>query len=179
MATILEKAIEQTLKNEGGFVHDPDDPGGATNYGITQQTLSAFYGRDATIEEVKAITQDLAKTIYVALYFGKPRLAELPECLCSVMIDMSIHHGPGRAVKLLQQVLLQDGFDPGPVDGIIGPRTVTASMDAIAKSDCAKLVNNLVDKRVTFFLEITARNPALQKFLKGWVARAKKYYLSP
>ena len=40
--------IDQTIKREGGFVDHPDDPGGATNMGVTLATLSHFLDREAS-----------------------------------------------------------------------------------------------------------------------------------
>src|SRR5436190_782558 len=52
----FEACIGFTLQFEGGFVNDPDDPGGAINLGVTVGTLSEVLGRPATVAEVKALT---------------------------------------------------------------------------------------------------------------------------
>ena len=46
--------ITTVLKYEGGFVNDLADRGGATNWGITQATLTAWRKRPATVADVKA-----------------------------------------------------------------------------------------------------------------------------
>ena len=39
------KSLEMVLHHEGGFVSHPEDPGGATNKGITHKTYADFLGR--------------------------------------------------------------------------------------------------------------------------------------
>src|SRR4051794_36362256 len=63
-AANFEKCFAFILQFEGGFTNDPKDPGGPTNLGITQATLSAFLGRQATIAEVKALTPEKVAPIY-------------------------------------------------------------------------------------------------------------------
>ena len=53
MKTSFEDIIKVVLHAEGGFVNDPDDKGGATNHGVTQQSYSKFLGREATIDDVR------------------------------------------------------------------------------------------------------------------------------
>jgi lysozyme family protein len=43
-ASNFDKCFKFILQFEGGFTNDPKDPGGPTNLGITQATLSAFIG---------------------------------------------------------------------------------------------------------------------------------------
>ncbi len=57
------------LRSEGGFVDDLEDPGGATNLGITLNTLSIWLGHTASVEEVKALTPVAVAPIYQALYW--------------------------------------------------------------------------------------------------------------
>lgn len=55
----VEEIAEDIVSREGGFVNDPDDPGGATNHGVTIHTLRRL-GLDITgdtridISDVKA-----------------------------------------------------------------------------------------------------------------------------
>ena len=175
MSGKLDAIIAKILGLEGGFVHDPDDPGGATKYGITQRTLAKFWGREVSVEDVESIPEDLAKTIYVSIYFRKPRIDELPESIWPVMLDMSIHHGAGRAVKILQTILTARGICLGPIDGIIGPGTIGAAKKAINVLGAKEIVGDIIDKRVQYFQRICETNPSLCKFLKGWTRRAESY----
>ena len=41
MPSTLDNAIEKTLAHEGGYVNDPDDPGGETNFGISKRAYGS------------------------------------------------------------------------------------------------------------------------------------------
>ena len=41
--TNFNKALTRILENEGGFSKHPNDPGGATNYGISSKFLNQHY----------------------------------------------------------------------------------------------------------------------------------------
>src|SRR5690606_5273554 len=66
------------LASEGGYVDHPDDPGGATNMGITIGRLSAWRGRKVTKQEVKNLTRGEALEIYKACYWDVVRGDDLP-----------------------------------------------------------------------------------------------------
>ena len=109
---------------EGGFVNDPDDPGGATKYGVTIHTMRRL-GLDLTgdgavdVADVRRLGRAQAVDIFVRHYFNAPRIAELPAPLQPSVFDMYVNAG-SNAVKILQSLLREMGQDI-TVDGAIGP----------------------------------------------------------
>ena len=69
----IEEMTAEIVRREGGFVNDPDDPGGATKYGVTIHTLRALRGR-ATVDDVKALTEAEAVEIFKGQYFERPEI---------------------------------------------------------------------------------------------------------
>src|ERR1700722_19787561 len=78
-------ALAFTLAREGGYVFNPKDPGGATNLGITRQTLSKWLACSASVAEVKALTRDLATAIYHDWYW-RPITADALPCGVDLMV---------------------------------------------------------------------------------------------
>jgi lysozyme family protein len=123
MQTIDQIAAE-IVAREGGFVNDPDDPGGPTKHGVTLGTLRRL-GMDLTgdgkinLADVQHLTQADATRIFVDHYFRKPRIVALPEMLQPSVFDMYVNAG-GQAVRILQRLLTDMGF-PCTVDGAIWP----------------------------------------------------------
>ena len=135
-------ALALVLKNEGGYVNLPHDPGGATNMGITRKTLAAWRGVSVNSlpkSAVKALTVGEAGTIYRARYWTPIYADDLPAGLDYAVFDYAVNSGPVTAARALQSVL---GVT---VDGRIGPETVTA-----AKLDPAGTINRLCDARLRY-----------------------------
>lgn len=170
----IDDMIVNVLKHEGGFVNDPDDAGGATNFGITQATLSSHLGRKASINEVKNLSIETAGNIYKTNYYLKPRLNELPELIQPVVFDIAVNSGVRKAIKILQESLLLQGYKPGLINGFIGGATIKAAHDA-AEEMGGRLVNAIVDKRISFYKSIADKNKTQVKFLNGWLARAESF----
>lgn len=170
----IDQMIADVLRREGGYVNHPNDRGGPTNMGITQRSLATWRGRPVSVTEVRDLTQEEAVRIYRTRYFTGPQLDRLPASLQPQLFDMAVNHGPGRAVKLLQQVINQAGFGPLETDGRVGPATAGAAGRALeAMGDY--LHNALVDERLAFYRRIVARNPSQGVFLKGWTKRADEF----
>ncbi|MCA6264154.1 glycosyl hydrolase 108 family protein [Phenylobacterium sp.] len=151
--------LDRVLKHEGGFVDHPKDPGGATNMGITRDTLSDWLKRPATVDEVKDLSRDTAAGIYRARYWS-PILADgLPTGVDYMLFDLAVNSGVGRAAKFLQ---LEIGVTP---DGKIGPVTLGAAM----KKDPKGLVLGLSERRENFFRAL----PTFATFGKGWIRRLR------
>ncbi len=156
-ASRFEQAVEIVLQHEGGFVHHPQDPGGATKFGITRETLSRVRGRPVTIEDVRALTRAEAVAVYRGLYWDAVRAEDLPPGLDLAVFDLAVNSGPARAARMLQTVL---GV---AADGIVGPVTLNAAW----QSDPAETIRRLTRARLGFLGRL-ATWPA---FGRGWRRR--------
>lgn len=192
MSSEIRNMARAIVAREGGYVDDPDDPGGATNHGVTIGTMHRL-GLDLTGDgtvsraDVRALSRDQAIDIYIKQYFHHPRLDTLPKCLWPTLFDMQVNAG-GNAVKILQNLLRDMGFDV-VVDGVIGPQTATAAHDA---ADIAP--DHLVDAygiaRRNYYFALADARPASRKYARtrsggkgGWIRRAEdfiapKYHLT-
>ena len=134
MQYVIEIARE-IVAREGGFVDDPDDPGGPTNHGVTLATLQRL-GRDINrdrkidVADVQALGREAAARIFVEYYFQKPGIGGLPGVLQPSVFDAYVNMG-GQAVKVLQRLLGSMRL-PVAVDGVIGLQTCEASAKALA-----------------------------------------------
>ena len=57
----FDEIIEVVLEHEGGYVDDPDDRGGATNWGVTQAVYENFVGYKCDKEEIKNKEQEIKR----------------------------------------------------------------------------------------------------------------------
>jgi len=112
--------VKVILEYEGGFVNHPDDPGAATNMGITTKTLSRWLRRPATEDDIRNLNVGTAKVIYQEYYWNPIDGHNLPPGVNLVVFDMAVNAGVTRAIKMLQECV---GVT---VDGIIGPNTLAA-----------------------------------------------------
>ena len=123
MRTITDIARD-IVAREGGYVNDPDDPGGATKYGVTIHTMRRLgldLNGDGQIDrsDVQVLTRAHAVSILVEHYFRKPQNDQLPPPLQASVFDMYVNAG-AQAVKILQRLLCEMRIEV-VVDGIIGP----------------------------------------------------------
>ncbi len=186
MQTVRDIA-KDIVAREGGFVNDPDDPGGATKYGVTIHTMRRL-GLDLTgdgrvgVADVRALTRARAEDIFVAHYFESPQVSRLPNALQASVFDMYVNAG-GNAVKILQRLLRDMGFDV-TVDGAIGPQTINATEEA-ARPDPIALRDAYGVARRNYYFRLADRRPASRKYARtraggkgGWIKRAEAF-LSP
>ncbi len=172
-ANAVVRMIDDVLRREGGFVNHPNDRGGPTHFGITQRRLAATRGHDVSVEDVRNMTVDEARRIYRTEYCTRPKIDQLPALVQPIMFDMSINHGPGTAIKLLQQVLNDIG-NACSVDGGIGGETI-ACAKAAASAEGDALLDKLVERRIAFYEAIVAGDASQGVFLRGWLNRANEF----
>ncbi len=179
MKSVHQLATE-IVAREGGFVNDRDDPGGATNFGVTIHTLRRLRpGQHITVQDVRALTRKDAVEIYIEHYFNRPRIAELPEPLWPTVFDMYVNAG-ANAVRILQRLFNQMGLQVA-VDGVIGPQTIAAAQRAYDMAP-AHLVDAYGIARRDYYYSIADRRPASRKFARrrdggkgGWITRAEEF----
>ena len=170
----VDEMISEILRREGGYVNHKADRGGPTNMGVTQATLSGWLGRDASIEDVKALDEATAREIYERNYLSGPRIDTLPSRIVPFTFDASINHGPRSAIKMVQRVCNEAGFGPGDVDGAVGPQTRRMAEQADeAMGDF--FLAALVEERRNVYRKIVASNPSQQVFLNGWMNRVAEF----
>ncbi|WP_133487874.1 holin-associated N-acetylmuramidase [Aliiroseovarius marinus] len=183
MQSVTEIA-DQIVAREGGYVNDPDDPGGATKFGVTIHTMRRL-GLDLdgdgkiTPSDVKRLTRAQARDIFLKHYFYKPRINELPEPLQATVFDMYVNAG-GNAVRILQRLLAKMGHTLSQ-DGALGPQTLGIALDAMNAAP-----DHLVDaygiERRNYYYRLADRRPASRKYARrkdggkgGWIKRAEEF----
>lgn len=183
-----EEIAAGIVAREGGYVNDPDDPGGATNHGVTLRTLQRL-GIDltgdgrVTAADVRKLSAAQAVRIYLDHYYTAPRLAELPEVLRAPVFDMYVNAG-SNAVKVLQRLLIQMGQDLA-VDGAVGPQTIRAAFAAEAMAAPGLLADAYGIARRNYYYALADARPASRKYARrrdggkgGWILRAEEF-ISP
>ena len=186
MQTVRQIAAS-IVAREGGFVNDRDDPGGATNHGVTLATMRRLgldLSRDGqvTISDVQALTAAQAVDIFIEHYFRRPRIAELPQALHASVFDMYVNAG-ANAVRILQRLIRDMRIEIG-ADGIIGPKTIAAAHAAAAAAP-----DHLVDAygiaRRNYYYALADARATSRKFARrqdggkgGWITRAEEF-ISP
>lgn len=183
----VEQIAQEIVAREGGYVDDPDDPGGATNFGVTIHTMRRLgldLTRDGVVDalDVRALTRDQAVTLFIDHYYQRPGIARLPESLHASVFDMYVNAG-ANAVKILQRLLREMGQEIA-VDGLIGPQTVAAA-EAAAKAAPDHIADAYGIARRNYYLSLADARPASRKFARnraggkgGWIKRAEEF-ISP
>jgi lysozyme family protein len=186
MKTVRQIA-EEIVRREGGYVNDPDDPGGATNFGVTIHTMRRLgldldRDGDVDVNDVKKLTRAQAIDIFIEHYFANPNIKALPEVLHATVFDMYVNSG-GNAVKILQRLLRGMGFDLD-VDGRIGPQTARICLEA-ATAAPDHIADAYGIARRNYYYSLADRRKASRKYARrrdggkgGWITRAEEF-ISP
>lgn len=99
-ANNFERCLKEVLRQEGGYVHDPQDPGGETNYGVTKRTARAHSYNGS----MKSIPMSVVERIYRAGYWDAVKADDLPAGLDLAVFDFAVNSGPSRALAFLKTV---------------------------------------------------------------------------
>ncbi len=181
---MFETANTFTAKWEGGYVNHPNDPGGATNYGVSLRWLKDD-GIDVdgdgkiTLADIRALTPALAAALFRKHFWDRLTLDNLPPLAAIATYDAAVNTGRGQAVKFLQRAcnaLSRDLYQSLAEDGAIGPKTI-ARVTELSGLD-AKLALLCVDMREAFHRQLADNSPYpdgrdYRPFLSGWLNRTR------
>ena len=177
--TSIDSMIDHLLRLEGGYVNDPDDPGGPTNFGVTQATLASWRGHPVSADDVRAMDISEARDIYKRRYFVRPKIDQLPDALQPSVFDMNVNAG-GNSIKILQRTLREFGKDVS-VDGALGPQSIGAAIDAYNEAG-DYLVDAYGIERRNFYYRLADRRASSRKYARrkdggkgGWIKRAEEF----
>lgn len=154
------RSLAACLAHEGGFVNHPQDPGGATNRGVTLENFRRYVKPDGTIADLKLLTAEQAGVVFRRQYWDVVMASDLPDGVDFAVFDFAVNSGPKRAAQFLQRIV---GVDD---DGTIGPKTLKA-VGAMPK---AEIINRLCDNRQKFLEGLDI----FKTFGKGWTRRVKE-----
>lgn len=163
--------IPKILMYEGGYVNDPDDPGGETNRGIIDRLdgmtdgLIDVDGDGIGDVSVIDLTEEQAKRIYKRIFWDQMKGDQfLSQDLAALVFDAYVNTGR-VALKQLQRVVGTKD------DGVIGPETLAA----VNGGQLVRIYNLYRMIRRQYYKDLATRKPVLKKYLKGWLARVDKF----
>lgn len=173
----IDTMIDGILDREGGYVDHPSDPGGATNWGITQRVARAngYHGH------MSQLPKATARAIYRREYIEKPGflgIAEIDLAVAEEVVDSGVNCGQDRAAKWYQTALNlfnRRGADYPDikVDGDIGAKTLAAHRGLIAKRGAAVARDLMIDAldglQFGHYANLAQSNQKFEDFMPGWV----------
>lgn len=89
----FERAFEIVVGAEGGYVNDPQDPGGETKYGISKRVYPSF--------DIKNLTLEQARGIYFEDYWLKAGCDQIADARLAILVfDCAVNQGVSRARQI-------------------------------------------------------------------------------
>ena len=153
MSLSFQQIFDRLIGHEGGYVNDPRDPGGETNWGITKRTAMA----NGYTGNMKTMTRQQAYEIYRRAFWLRYNCEQMPDAVAYQFFDAAVNHGLGNASRMLQRAV-------GVLDdGIIGKY----SLEAINRNPISDTLMVLNGERLNFY----TRLENFDRFGKGWVNR--------
>lgn len=171
----FDTAIETVLAHEGGFVNNPNDPGGATNYGVSLRflklegvLLDLDGDGDMDADDIRQMPRTQAVTFYRTCFWERynyDRIADLD--LATKVFDLCVVSGSNQAHKFLQRALRANGFALSD-DGDFGPLTAKA----VSVTPAFPVLTAMRSEAAGFFRLLVNMKPTLAEFQAGWLKRA-------
>jgi lysozyme family protein len=146
----FDTAFNRLISNEGGYVNNPKDPGGETNWGICKRSYPEV--------DIKNLTRDQARTIYYRDFWLIGQMDKIDPAISFQAFDFAVNSGIQTALRKLQQAVSV------PDDGHIGP----VSLAAIEKLGAARVIMLYIAIRLDFWRHLST----WPDFGNAWAGRA-------
>lgn len=130
LGAVVVAIVGSVLAVEGRYSNDPNDPGGATNHGVTEQVARS----NGYTGDMRALPVEAAERIYTKGYIEGPNFHQVIAMSPAVgekLVDAGVNAGTGRSARWFQEALNQLGRDGADypkvaVDGKLGGETISA-----------------------------------------------------
>lgn len=157
MSEKFNKAVEKVLFHEGGYVNDPDDPGGETKFGISKRSFPNM--------DIENMSRDQAIDIYNRFWWRKYGYENIESAdIAAKIFDLAVNMGPGTAHTHLQLAVMSTGGKNLKIDGVMGPRTI----EAVNSHPLLELLLATLKLRAVKYYADLGKD----RFLRGWIYRA-------
>ena len=184
-----ENIIRKSVNVEAGYVNNPADKGGETNWGITYATaqehkadLIKLFKWDGAMRN---LTQPMAMWIYRTSWWDRLRLDDIVKIhpfIADRLFDFGVNVGRGAAGTNLQRILnvmnrMQQDYKDLKVDGAIGPGTINTLKAYVAKrgqTGVLNLIQLLIDLQGAYYVQIAEKRELNETFMSGWTTRVRE-----
>jgi lysozyme family protein len=153
MKVPFDVAFDRLLGHEGGYVDNPKDPGGETNWGISKRSYPDV--------DIKNLTRDEAKKIYFR-DFWVPFGNLLHAAVMWQVFDAAVNHGIKTSIKMLQRAV------GAKDDGVWGQKSQASYRNvAVFPGDVSDVLLLFLAERLQFFTDLKT----FDTFGRGWCRR--------
>jgi lysozyme family protein len=166
---MFEKIYPIVLGFEGGYVNDPNDSGGATNKGITQNTYNLWRkSHNLPEQSVKFIADSEVSAIYKGIWksCGSDLISVHKPLSGDYNFDTAVNCGDSQAIKFIQRAC------GAKDDGILGPVTLRA----LDNYNDNEILDSIHRQRLLFYANLAISQEHDRPSLKNWIWRATKLY---
>lgn len=165
MTERASNAIDHLIDaHEGGYVHDSDDLGGETKYGISKRSYPNL--------DIAGLTREDAKQIYHRDFWQPWDIEAFPPRIGEKFFETLVNMPPREAVKILQGGLRATVDYNLATDGIMGPKTRQALHKIIGRGTTEATLAAMRSEQAGYYRRLVTANPNQLKFLTGWLRRA-------
>lgn len=170
----FEISFKNTMAHEGGYVNDPDDPGGETYKGVSRKNWPKWEGwmyvdnmknhKDfPEILDKNGTLQVFVKDFYKKNFWDKLKAEEIkPQAVADSVFDFAVNAGIGNCVKYMQEII------SAKVDGFVGAETLFLLNNWNEEYFLAAFNN----AKARHYLKIVKEKPYKRKYLYAWLSRA-------
>lgn len=162
--TAFDDCLRIVLKEEGGYVDNPQDPGGRTNLGVTQRVWEGWVDHPVNEAVMRSLTPSMVAPLYRAQYWNAISGDGLPMPLALAVFDFAVNAGVGRAARFLQMIC------GAAADGHIGPGTIAAVNQAVAIKGMGDICRRFMNARRDYYRSL--KNFPI--FGRGWLNRCDR-----
>jgi lysozyme family protein len=149
MTMNFDIAFAKLIGHEGGYVHNPKDPGGETKFGISKRSYPSL--------GIASLTLDDAKAIYKRDFWDRAQCDRLHPDLAFQVFDGAVNSGIGNSIRWLQEAA---GV---AVDGVVGPLTLRK----VGDMDVPIIIARYNGVRLKFMASLST----FDVFGRGWARR--------
>jgi lysozyme family protein len=167
-------AFQLMIDHEGGYVNDPDDPGGETYKGVARKIHSKWGGWTkvdmlkrqpgfpANLDQDSELHEAISDFYRVTFWDRMKGDEIIDQEIANSIFDFGVNAGLGTSNALAQMVIGEKA------DGVIGPKSI-ASLNAFNPEH---FLAAFTVAKIARYVSIVQKRPTSRKYIYGWVCRA-------